>query len=61
VRARQPRAGHEAAHGERAPWTIDDPERMRTLLDLGVAGIITNVPDVLRALVDARGSDRPRR
>ena len=43
------------------PWTIDDPERMRTLLDLGAAGIITNIPDVLRALVDARGSDRPRR
>jgi glycerophosphoryl diester phosphodiesterase len=37
------------------PWTVDDPARMRTLVDLGVDGIITNVPDVARVVVDLRG------
>ncbi len=27
-------------------WTVDDPERMVELAKMGVAGIITNVPDV---------------
>ena len=34
------------------PWTVDDPDRMRALIALGVDGIITNVPDVLRAILD---------
>jgi glycerophosphoryl diester phosphodiesterase len=33
------------------PWTVDDPTRMAVLVDLGVDGIITNVPDVLRSIV----------
>jgi glycerophosphoryl diester phosphodiesterase len=34
------------------PWTVDDPERLRALIALGVDGIITNVPDVLRDVLD---------
>jgi glycerophosphoryl diester phosphodiesterase len=41
-----------AAGLEVYPWTVDDPDRMRALVALGVDGIITNVPDVLRAILD---------
>jgi glycerophosphoryl diester phosphodiesterase len=30
-------------------WTVDDPDRARTLADWGVDAIITNVPDVILA------------
>ncbi|PWH05696.1 glycerophosphodiester phosphodiesterase [Brachybacterium endophyticum] len=40
-------------------WTIDDPEEMRGLLELGVDGIITNRVDLLSALLEGRGEAGP--
>ena len=37
-------------------WTVDDPDRMRELAAIGVDGIVTNVPDVARAVLDAMAS-----
>ncbi|MEU4688172.1 glycerophosphodiester phosphodiesterase [Actinoplanes sp. NPDC023714] len=36
-------------------WTIDDPEMMNTLLDMGVDGIMTDRIDVLKDVFSARG------
>jgi glycerophosphoryl diester phosphodiesterase len=34
-------------------WTCDDPERMSELIDWGIDGICTNIPDVaLRVLAN---------
>ena len=33
-------------------WTIDDPSSMRTLIEEGVGGIMTDRPDLLRAALD---------
>ncbi len=33
------------------PWTVDDPEAMRTLLGWGVRGLFTNFPERLQPLV----------
>jgi glycerophosphoryl diester phosphodiesterase len=44
-------------------WTVDEPAEMRRLIGLGVNGIITNLPQVLRALLqESLGPpDRPGR
>ncbi|HEY4408472.1 MAG TPA: glycerophosphodiester phosphodiesterase [Acidimicrobiia bacterium] len=36
-------------------WTIDEPAEMRRLLDLGVGGIMTDRPSVLKQVMEERG------
>lgn len=42
------------------PWTVDDPATMATLIDLGVDGIITDRPDLLRDVLADKGMRLPR-
>jgi glycerophosphoryl diester phosphodiesterase len=35
-------------------WTTDDPARMREMIEMGVDGLCTNVPDVAREVVGPR-------
>jgi len=37
-------------------WTVDDPNRLAELMEWGVDGLITNVPDVARQVVGLRRS-----
>ncbi len=38
-------------------WTVNDAERMAELVDMGIDGIITDMPDVARGVVDATSAD----
>lgn len=42
-------------------WTVDDAHLMHELLDMGVDGIITDRPDVLRTVMISRGEWTPMR
>jgi glycerophosphoryl diester phosphodiesterase len=37
------------------PWTVNDPKAMEALIALGVDGIISDRPDLLRSVLEARG------
>jgi glycerophosphoryl diester phosphodiesterase len=37
-------------------WTVDEPAQMQAMLDLGVAGIMTDRPDLLRQVLDQRAT-----
>lgn len=55
------RAFVERAHAEGLAvyvFTVDPPDEMRRLLDLGVDGLFTNVPDRMRQLVGPLGTIR---
>ncbi|MGV8871540.1 MAG: glycerophosphodiester phosphodiesterase family protein [Rhodococcus sp. (in: high G+C Gram-positive bacteria)] len=41
------------------PWTVDDPDTMRALMDLGVDGLITDYPDRVRTVMSERGLPLP--
>ena len=40
-------------------WTVNEPATMRSLIDFGVDGIITDYPDRLRAVMDERDMPLP--
>ena len=39
-------------------WTVNDPIEMQAFLDLGVDGLVTDRPDLLKAVLETRGEWR---
>jgi len=37
-------------------WTVNEPEEMRRLLDMGVDGLMSDRPDILKAVFEERGA-----
>ena len=52
-------AAAHAAFKQVIVWTVNDGNEMRALLDLGVDGIITDRPDILRYVMEERGEGGP--
>jgi glycerophosphoryl diester phosphodiesterase len=52
-------AAHEAGLGI-IVWTVNDRDEMHALAELGVHGIVTDRPDVLRDVLRQRGAQLPR-
>ena len=50
---------HAAGHDVHT-WTPDTAEEIGALLDLGVDGIFSNAPDIVRAEIDKRGTGVPK-
>jgi glycerophosphoryl diester phosphodiesterase len=50
---------HAAGHDVHT-WTPDTAQEIGTLLDLGVDGIFSNKPDIVRAEIDSRGTGVPK-
>jgi glycerophosphoryl diester phosphodiesterase len=50
-------AEYQAAGLPVIPWTVNTPQRIEQVLDLGVDGLITDYPDRLMEILAARGID----
>lgn len=53
------RAAHRE-HMEVIPWTVDDGATIEALIDVGVDGIITDLPDRVRSIMAEHGFRLPR-
>ncbi len=53
------RSAHRA-HMEVVPWTVNDRATMESLIDVGVDGIITDRPDLLRQVIAEHGFRLPK-
>jgi glycerophosphoryl diester phosphodiesterase len=50
------RVAQAHAHGQALfTWTIDDPDTLRELAEMGIDGVYTRRPDIARAVFDALG------